>query len=186
MPDTLPVHLNRGSLHSLDVPTGIETDGSFDVLLVNHGEAVHVHLHLDDPLSRLASLDANNHYVQAESERPVRVTVDREGKVHGKLKVVTSYGAETRYVDVDLVEPGESERSVQVDESLAQPKPKEPESSDGISLTDRVGSPVILLAGVALLIAAAVVFVVRSPVVQVGSAILIFAVLVGLFLTYSE
>ncbi|SFR94304.1 hypothetical protein SAMN05216559_1494 [Halomicrobium zhouii] len=186
MPDTLPVHLNRESLHSLDVPTGIETDGSFDVLLVNHGEAVHVHLHLDDPLSRLATLDANNHYVQAESERPVRVTVDRGATGHGKLKVVTSYGAETRYVDVDLVEPAESEQPVQVDESLSKPQPKEPESSSGPSLADRIGSPVFLLAGVALLLAAAVVAVVQSPIVQFGSAVVFFAVLVGLFLAYAE
>jgi hypothetical protein len=112
VPDTLPVRLNRESLHSLDVPNGIETDGSFDVLLANHGEAVHVHLHLDDSLSRMATIDANNHYVQAESERPVRVTVDHPAEGHGKLKVVTGYGATTRYVDVDLTEPDESEGSV--------------------------------------------------------------------------
>jgi len=36
------------------------------------------------------------------------------------------------------------------------------------------------------LLAAAVVLAVQSPVVQVGSAVVFFAVLVGLFLAYSE
>ena len=185
MPDTLPVHLNRESLHSLDVPAAIETDGSFDVLLVNHGEAVHVHLHLDDALSRLASLDANNHYVRAESERPIAVTVHGEGEVRGKLKVVTSYGAETRYVDVDVVEPDEPDEPVRVDESLTRPQPKEPDD-DGSSLTDGVGSPVFALAGLALLVAGGVAVAVPSTVVRVGSAVAVVAVLVGLFLTYSD
>ena len=184
MPDTLPVHLNRESLHSLDVPTAIETDGSFDVLLQNHGEAIHVHLHLDDALSRLASLDANNHYVQAESKRPVRVTVHGQGELHGKLKVVTSYGAETRYVDVDLVEPDESEQSVQVDESLA--KPKEPETDDGTWDIGRLESPVWVLPVVALVLAAAIAIAVPSPGVRLGSAVVFVAVLVGALLTYSS
>ena len=186
MPDTLPVHLNRESLHSLEVPAAIETDGSFDVLLRNHGEAVHVHLHLDDALSELASLDANNHYVQADSERPVRVTVHREGDLHGKLKVVTSYGATTRYVDVDLVEPDETERTVQVDESLGKPRPREPEGAEGRSLADRVESPVAILAGLALVLAVGVAVAVPTTAVRAGSAVVVLAVVVGLFLTYVE
>ena len=186
MPDTLPVHLNRESLHSLEVPTGIETDGSFEVLLVNHGEAVHVHVHLDDALSRLASIDANNHYVRAESERPVNVTVRGEGEGRGKIKVVTGYGATTRYVDVDLVEPTEPDQPVEVDESLAKPQPAETETSERTSLVERVDSPVLALAGLALLLAVAVALLVSSPVVQVGAVVVVFAVLAGLFVSYSR
>lgn len=185
MPDTLPVHLNRESLHSLDVPEAVETDGSFDVVLANHGEAVHVHLHLDDALSRLASLDANNHYVQAESERPVRVTVHEQGAVRGKLKVVTGYGAETRYVDVDVTEPAPSEERVQVDESLAKPAPKEPED-DGAGPLAAVESPVYLLAGLALLLAAGISVAVPSTVVRVGTAVVFLAVVAGLTLLRAE
>lgn len=186
MPDTLPVHLNRESLHSLDVPTGIETDGSFDVALVNHGEAVHVHLHLDDALSAVASLDANNHYVQANAERPVRVTVADGAEVHGKLKVVTSYGATTRYVDVDLIEPEETEGPVQVDESLAKPQPAPSEPTPARALSERLGSPVLVLAGVALLLAVAVAALVPSTFVRIGSALVFLAVVVGLLVSYGE
>jgi len=180
VPDTLPVYLNRESLHSLEMPNGIETDGSFEVLLLNHGEAVHVHLHLDDALSGLASLDATNHYVQSESERTVNVTVDREGAVRGKLKVVTGYGAETRYADVDIVESEETDQSVEVDESLAKPQPKEPSPDESSGSLADVLSPVSLFAGVALVVAAVVAMAVPSTAVRVGSVIVFLTVLAGL------
>lgn len=183
VPDTLPVYLNRESLHSLEVPTGIETDGSFEVLLVNHGAAVHVHLHLDDALSGLASIDATNHYVQAESERSVKVTIKREGAVRGRLKVVTGYGAETRYADVDIVESEESEQSVQVDESLGTPQPREASVDDSSGLLTELASPVYLLAGLAMVSAGIVAVAVPSTAVRVGSVIVLLTVLAGLVMT---
>lgn len=186
MPDQLPVHLNRESLHSLEVPTAIETDGSFDVVLRNHGEAVHVHVHLDDALSELASIDANNHYVQAGSQRSVRVTVRREAAARGKVKIVTGYGAKTRYVDVDLIEPAEEEETVEVDESLATPQPREPvEEADAGRFPD-AGSPVYLLAGLAVLLAGGVAVAVPSPVVRASSLVVFFAALAGLVMTWLD
>jgi len=114
-------HINRTAIHSLEVPDGFETEGSFVVDLRNEGEATHVHLHLDDALSEVASLDAGNHYVAGGSNREVRVNVSAaEEPVRGKLKVVTAYGAETRYVDV-TVEPGRK-GSVAVDPELSKPR----------------------------------------------------------------
>lgn len=185
MPDTLPVHLNRESLHSLDVPNAIETDGSFDVLLRNHGEAVHVHVHLDDALSELATLDATNHYVQADSDRPVRVTINQETNLRGKLKIATGYGATTRYVDVDLVEPNEPDEPVQVDESLSKPQPKKQDTTGNEPFIDRLGSPVLLLASLALVLAIVIAIVVPVPIVQIGAAVVVLAVIAGLLLTYS-
>ena len=125
MPDELPIHISREELHAVEAPAGFETDGSFDVRLVNHGNSLHVHLHLDDRLSTVAGMEATNHYVESDSERVVRVEVtgDREEDVFGKLKVVSAYGAQTRWVDVDVVVPREHDREVQVDESLGKPSP---------------------------------------------------------------
>jgi len=69
--DTLPVHVNRDQLHGLEVPNEVEVSGSFDVVLQNHGESVHVHLHLDDDLSDIATLSANNHHVAKATRRGV-------------------------------------------------------------------------------------------------------------------
>ena len=114
-------HVNRTGIHSLEVPDAFETEGSFVVDLRNEGEATHVHLHLDDALSEVARLDAGNHYVAGDSNREVRVYVSPGGEpVRGKLKVVTAYGAETRFVDIS-VEPGRK-RSVAVDPELSKPR----------------------------------------------------------------
>jgi hypothetical protein len=119
----LSVSLNRERLHRVETVDSFETDGPFDVILDNHGEAVHVHLHLDDDLSRAATLSAGNHYVQRGATKRVHVRA-RPGDepVRGKLKVVTGYGSESAYVDV-TVNPASPQKSpVQVDESLGKPK----------------------------------------------------------------
>jgi len=184
VPDTLPVHVNRTSLHSLEVPEHFETDDSFDVRLVNHGEPIHVHLHLDDTLSDVASIDAPNHHVDRESERRVGVTVTGSGSVFGKLKVVTSYGAETRYVDVDLSEPVPTDESVQVDESLSKPQPKatDPSGSDGETgdegTTTDTDLPlgVLALGGVAVVLAVVVATVVEGFVAWAVALAVVLAV----------
>jgi hypothetical protein len=180
VPDTLPVHLNRDTLHSLEVPAGIETDGSFDVVLENHGEAIHVHLHLDDALSEVARLDANNHYVKANGERAVRVHVDEPRELHGKVKVVTSYGATTRYVDVDLVEPVVEDNTVTVDESLTKPQPRQPDPAESRSLSAALPSPVVLLGALALVLGLAVAVIVQDTMVTAAAVVVVLTVLAGI------
>lgn len=128
MPDTLSVDLNRRSVHSIEVPEHFETSDSFTIELTNHGEATHVHLNLDDELSRAIALADGNHFIEAGRTRPIEASVDQRSRpVSGRLKVVTGYGAETAYVDVSLIPPVETaEKSpVEVDERLARPKPRE-------------------------------------------------------------
>ena len=128
-------HINRTAIHSLEVPESFDTEGSFVVELRNEGEATHVHLHLDDVLSEVASLDAGNHYVAGDSSREVRVQVSPGGEpIRGKLKVVTAYGAETRYVDVS-VEPTRK-GSVAVDPGLSKPS----RGADGEMGSQRTGA----------------------------------------------
>jgi len=179
----LPVHVSRDELHAVEVPESFEASGSFDIRITNHGQSVHVHLHLDDRLSQLASIDAGNHYVESESERYVRVNADTEGigdkTLRGKLKVVTAYGATTRWVDVELSEPEDDPEPVQVDASLSTPPQ---ETSESEPLIDRPEIPVLVLGGVALLIAAVAAFVVQSTPILLGSLVVLGGVLAALFL----
>ncbi|WP_312620217.1 hypothetical protein [Haloarcula sp. 1CSR25-25] len=179
MPDSLPVHLNRTDIHSLEVPNEFDATGSFDVQLRNHGEALHVHLHLDDSLSSIASLDATNHHVQAESDRLVRVTVDGDGPVRGKLKVVTAYGAETRYVDIYIPEGGVENEPVIVDEELSRPQPKPAGKSDP-SLEDLSPGPILAAGGFTALIAGLVTLVLTGNVLMTVGVVLAVAVVLGL------
>lgn len=180
--DRLPVHLNRAELHAVEVPDSFETTGSFEIELVNHGTSLHVHLHLDDALSAVADVDAANHFIDGESRRVVRVHVDghEELPVRGKLKIASAYGAQTRYVDVELTEPEEERRSVEVDESLAEP-PSEPDPETGSS---SVASPelVVLAFGIlAVLAAGAIALVVDSPLVIAGAVVVLVGVLVAIY-----
>ena len=188
--DTLPVHLNREDLHAVEVPPSFETTDSFDVELVNHGGSVHAHLHLDDDLSQAADLDAANHFVDGESRRMVRVSVDAPEAVSGKLKVASAYGAETRWVDVNVVEPEEEEQTVEVDESLAEPRPRGPSEDDGsvLGVGAVVASPeaVVLALGVAAVFVAGVAaLVVDSTVVLLGALVVLVAVLAAMYVLVS-
>ncbi|WP_336339593.1 DUF7524 family protein [Haloarcula brevis] len=179
MPDSLPVHLNRTDIHSLEVPTEFDATGSFDVQLHNHGEALHVHLHLDDALSSVASLDATNHHVRAETDRLVRVTVHGDGPVRGKLKVVTAYGAQTRYVDVHIPEGGTDNDPVIVDEELSKPQPK-PTASEP-AFDDLFPGPILAAGGFTALIAGLIALVLTENVLLAVGAVLAVTVVLGLF-----
>jgi hypothetical protein len=180
--DPLPVHLSRKELHSLEVPPSFEAEGGFDVRLINHGESVHVHLHLDDPLSEIADLDAGNHYVEGGSERYVRVDVDSsklDGDGHlGKLKVASAYGAETRWVDVRVSEPEPETDTVEVDESLAKPQPREESEETPL---EGPTVPVLLLVVFAVLVAGSAVVVFQEPVIALGALAVLGGVAGALF-----
>ena len=184
--DTLPVHVNRDSLHALEVPDAFETDGSFDIGVVNHGGSVHVHLHLDDDLSAIASVEASNHFVDGESQRTVHVSVDGDGEATGTLKIASAYGAETRYVTVRITEPQEAERTVEVDESLSQPQPRQPDTGDdGTALAALAGTPQLVVGAlgvVALAVAVGVAALVDDIVVVAGALAVLVGVLVATYI----
>ncbi|QPV63864.1 hypothetical protein I7X12_04325 [Halosimplex litoreum] len=184
--DTLPVHVNRESLHALEVPDAFETDGSFDVGVVNHGGSVHVHIHLDDDLSEIATVEAGNHFVDSESRRTVHVSVDGAGEATGTLKIASAYGAETRYVTVQITEPEETERTVEVDESLSQPQPRQSDAgSDGAATGALAASPqlvVLALGVVALGVATALALLVDEVVVVAGALAVLVGVLVAVYI----
>ncbi len=160
------VHLNRDGPHSIAVePRAFEADGSFDVVLRNHGTALHVHLHLDDELSRQATLANANHYVDEEAVRRVRVTV--EGPIEsaeGRLKLVTGYGSRTEYVTVELDHRQSEPSRVRVDESLASPRGEPPPEP----LLDADDLPVVAIGGVAVLVAVVAAVLIGGPAGALG------------------
>jgi len=190
VPDTLPVHLNRAELHAVEVPDAFETSDSFDVALVNHGTSVHVHLHLDDALSEAASLDASNHFIDGETRRAAHVSVTGSEPVTGRFKVASAYGAQTRYVDVRITEPEETESTVEVDESLSRPQPRTtdpgPVGGDGDGLVDSPELVVLGLGAVALVVAVVAAVVVDQTVVLLGALVVLAGVLAALFVLRSD
>ena len=158
MTDTLGVAVNQDGLHTLEVQDTFEVGGPFVVELENHGEAVHVHLNLDDRLSEVARIGATNHYVEADESRHVDIEVlDPEAwpadVVRGKLKVVAAHGQETHYVDVVLDSTAEK-RPVEVDPDLDRPQDVD---EPGITPSMRA-LPVGVLGAIALLLAVGAIF----------------------------
>lgn len=187
MTRSLPVDISRDELHSLEVPATFEADGSFDILLRNHGESLHVHLHLDDALAVIADIDAGNHYVEGESERAVRVDIDTEKLGEepylGKLKVASAYGAQTRWIDVKLTEPTPEDQSVQVGEQLAEPQPTSPGEQ---SLLEHSYLPVVALGALALLIAFVATVFFQETIITVGALVVLGGVVTALFFLSRE
>lgn len=176
MTETLEVHVNRDGPNAIEAPPSFRATGTFPVRIRNHGAPTHVHLHLDDSLSRTATIGADNRYVEDETV----VTVDvRDGPrpVEGQLKVVTGYGRQTARVAVDVEEPTELERGVAVDESLAKPARRD-------AAPDERAAPTELLDGNLALVALAVVAVgLAAAALSVSDALTVvagvLAVLVG-------
>lgn len=176
--DELPVHVNRDGMRELDVPDSIEVTGPFDVRLVNHGEALHVHLNTSEALSGVVTVDSGNRHVPGNGERRVRVDVDTDALEHevrrGKMEVTTSYGAEQRWIDVDVKDPAAVESTVEVGESLAEPTPQRR------SLLDRPELVVLGLGILVLGLAAAVGLVIDAPIISTGAGIVVAGVLTAI------
>jgi len=182
----LTVSLNDDGLHSISAPETFETSGPFEVLLDNYGEAVHVHLNLDETLSAVADIRANNHYVEPESERPVSVTVTpRSAAVTGRLKIATGYGAEVAYTTITVQPPTDDPSRVTVDESLATPQREpsaEPTTAERLAAAIAGKDSTGLLGGFGLLavvLAVGIAATLESGVVVAGAIVVLLGVIVA-------
>lgn len=186
MTDELPVHISREEIHDLAVPESFSAEGTFDVVFRNHGQSVHVHVHLEGDLAAVASIDASNHYVEGESQRAVRINVNTDRlpdvPVTGKLKLVSAYGATTRWVDVEVTPPVGNEGSVEVDESLAEPQPRDEDDEQTTPLLDSPELQVIGLGAFAVAIAVLVAVLVQDALVMVGALGVLAGLLVAVYL----
>lgn len=180
MPETLAVHLGREDPRSLEAPDAFEATGSFEVELRNHGEATHVHLRLEGDLAQAGRIEGDNPFVDGGSAERVHVVVDSSDEtVRGALVAATGYGAEEERVAVEL--PGPVDDTVEVDESLATPQPREEPGllarTSGPVLTSGVVVAVALAAGAFLLADSALAAVGVAVVVAV--VFFVVAALVG-------
>ncbi|WP_122090095.1 DUF7524 family protein [Halalkalicoccus subterraneus] len=191
MARTLPVEINRRSVHSIEPGVRqFETSESFTVELTNHGSATHVHLNIDDGLADAISLDGGNHFVEAGRTHRIEASVDQRSRpVSGRLKVVTGYGAETAVIDISLIPPDEPTEKVpvEVDERLSKPKPRtrdQPERTTETTLPTRAiaaGGLVVL----ALLLVVVGSLIAGNPAVILGAGIVLLAVAGAVVLLYA-
>ncbi|GAD52358.1 hypothetical protein MBEHAL_1118 [Halarchaeum acidiphilum MH1-52-1] len=180
MPLTLTVDLNGDHAHALNAsPVPFETDGSFDVEVVNHGAGSHVHVRTDDDLSRVATLVDGNYYVPPESRERIAVSIGDPGPrpVEGTLQITAGYGAERLDVPVRIVER-ETPNTVDVDESLGE-VPTRDDDADGPGLRTFAPAAVAVVGLVCAVLA--VLFVGEL----VGAVVAAFAVVCGALAWYA-
>lgn len=177
--DTLAVDVNRDGPHSIDVAPAFRADGPFEVVLDNHGAALHVHLQVDDDLAEAVALSAVNHFVQEGSVRRVAVDVDEsKAPVRGHLKVVTGYGSETEFVTVSVDEREEEETGVDVDESLGEPRPR-PVADERPAPIDLDDVPVLALGALAVVVALLAALAVGGGLPMLAVLVVLVGVAIG-------
>ena len=178
----LTVSINNDGLHSIAAPEAFETTEPFDLVLDNDGEAVHVHLNLDETLSAVADIRANNHYVEPTGSRPVGIDVNpRTAAVTGRLKIATGYGSEVAYTRITVQPPEADPTQVTVDKSLANPQREAP-TAERIDtfLAEKGGSGLLIAFGlVAVLVTIVVAATLDSGVVIAGAVVVLLGVIVA-------
>lgn len=186
MVDTLTVHLSREALHEVEPATAaFETSGRFELELVNHGRASHVHLHPDDALARGVRLEESNCYVETDASRVVEIDVPGGPRpLRGGLEISAGYGATDATVDVALVD--ETESDMPVDETLAEPAPTSGDGSVLGGLFAEESLPVLGLGAVATLLAVGAAFAIGDAVVAVGALIVFGGVAVAIYALAAE
>ncbi len=183
MPDPLVIHVNSPRPNALEVPEMFVADREFALEIENEGKPVHVHLNLDDDLEEVLELETGNHFVPRENAYRLPVAL-RDGRrpVRGKLKVSTGYGAESRFIEVRIVEPDPDDQ-VTVDASLAQPQREATEPAVPAGVLGEVGMIALIgISLVALLVAAVIVGSVTAPVWGALAAVLGLSVVAGIYL----
>lgn len=186
------VHVNRGVADELEATSAtLETHESFALRVQGHESPAHVHCRLGGDLERVASIEGSNYYVEPDAATVVPIAVDTDAidrPVEGELEVLTGYGSESVSIAV-TVAPGPPD--VDVDETLAEPAPRESEPTALERVVDRVTAvsglepatlAVLGLGLVAVAIAAATAATIASPVATAGLGIVIVGVVVAALL----
>ncbi|HMB51196.1 MAG TPA: hypothetical protein VKM69_11110 [Natronoarchaeum rubrum] len=185
MPEELTVHVNRTRRHAIAVADDpFETSGSFDVVLVNHGEGAHVHLGLDGDLAAAGEVETPAPFLDADATQRVAVRVRAQGPFGGALTLSTGYGKSSIEVpvridpdagpDVDArPDPPASTASLP---TFVRPVAERLRSVDGVDAADPGTLALVALAGGALLVAVLVASIVDSGVVLAGVLVVVAAV----------
>ena len=181
--DTLTIAVNRGRPNTLEVPETFEAADSFVIEIVNDGKPTHVHVNHDDDLSAGLTMEIGNHFLPREGVRRLPVEVnDAARPMHGKLRVSTGYGSETRFIDLRLPRFDE-ERSVQVDATLAQPTPREPVQPGLLENVEHIGIlGVLAIALLAIIAGALVVASIGTPFLAVVVILIALILAVAVYL----
>lgn len=176
MSPTLRVHVNRDAPRSVEPEEpAIDVDGPFDIVLENHGQSAHVHLHTDDDLAAVTDVEETNWYVGEGESKEIPVSVQSIDAVEGLLEIMTGYGAERETVEVHVAA---GSGGVEVDDSLAtiqtEDEPPSPPTETYVIALAFVVVGIIVAVGIATLVTNITAIVVGILVVAVAVAAAVY------------
>lgn|GEM_PF-424890 len=117
----LTVYLNREGLNTIETDKAeVHATESVDIVLENHGKPTHVHLHLDDDLAMMGTIEETNWFVPTDEFREVPLHFSEVANGTGRLEITTGYGQERSKVDV-TVTPSDVEETADSPEQTDAP-----------------------------------------------------------------
>lgn len=176
---SLYVTLNSDGMKTLETDTtAFTTDGSFTIILENQGQPAHVHLHIDDALSSVATLEEPNWFVPAGDIEQVEVTVRDGASGGGQLEISTGYGAESQEIDVQIQGDEEAGAAESADsaESAGTTKASTVEVDTDREALSRMVLPGLFAAAGVLGAVALMVLVSPTAAVMLGALALLVAI----------
>jgi hypothetical protein len=186
---TLTVDIGEDSVHEIGVPRSFEATAAFDIEFRNHGQATHVHLNVDDSLSRLVSVETGNFYIPEDGiERLFVDVIPPEDSTSGHLKIAVGHGSKVAHVVV-TVDREVQDSSVTVDETLAEPPTTETRADRRRRLYERVEARLTsFLTGGAIILTVAVAVgigvTIGDPVVSGGVVVVAGAAILAVLLLF--
>ncbi|MBS3760414.1 DUF7524 family protein [Halodesulfurarchaeum sp.] len=187
----LTVYLNREGLNTVETDkTAVNATRSVDIVLENHGKPTHVHLHMNDDLAMMGSIEEPNQFVPKGEWREVELQLTEAAQGSGRLEITVGYGQERESVEIEVEPPEDTEETSNagpdkidtVGENAGSSEQGEAASWVSEQLgdvidTERLRNPLVLGTGVAFLVVLLVLLVV-DPFAAVAAAL--GALLVGI------
>ncbi len=104
------VSLNRDGLNTVTADERTVTvTRVLSIVLENHGKPTHVHLHLDDELATIGTIEDPHWFIPKGEWREVELQVTEAATGHGRLRIEAGYGQEQERIDVDVTAPADAE-----------------------------------------------------------------------------
>ena len=190
----LTVYLNRDGLNTVEADqTTVRATESVEIALENHGKPTHVHLHLDDELATLGTVEDSHWFVPKDEWRAVDLAFMAGAEGSGRLEITAGYGQEREsvYFEVETATEAETPASDRID-TVGGSASEEPEVGDAEPVEpltesldlDRLRNPVVLTTGGAFLfVLVLLLFVNPVAALAAGVGASLVAVAVGSYVT---
>jgi hypothetical protein len=144
----LTVSLNRSGLNTVETDRDrVQSADDVLVSLENHGKPTHVHLHLDDDLAALGTIEDPHWFVPQGERRDVPLQLTDGAAGEGRLEITAGYGQAQTTVTVEARVAEEADSTPSPASSLLDDAGTDTPEDQPASETAGLRNPMVLGAG---------------------------------------